>query len=100
MNISNIQSQLAYNRHILAVLHGQLQHEKQERTHFSRNGLPDLAEAYQKEIVKTRKIIAKLVVLQKALKKDMATALEYQKVAKNIDNLLKNLVMAQAGEAF
>lgn len=89
MNISNIQSQLAVNRAILNMLHKDVESDKGSRKLFSSKERLDLASFYHKEVIRTKKQIAKLVVLQKALKKDLSREIAYERAARALDSIVR-----------
>jgi hypothetical protein len=80
MNISQIQSQLAFNRRAITRLHCNIECLKDFLKNY--NAFPAEERLYVKGIQRSSKEIARLVVLQKALKKD----LNYQIKENNIYN--------------
>lgn len=87
MNTSLIQSQLAMNRALLNHLHSAVKSDKNNRGFFSFSGNMDTAYLYHKEVVKAKKYIAKLVVLQKALKKDLSREIAYERASRALSSL-------------
>jgi hypothetical protein len=72
MNVPQIQSQLALNRELLKWQHEILEDAKECRKYFSDEGNDVYATREHKHVVMTRKKIARMAVLQKALKADLA----------------------------
>mgnify|MGYP003430195984 CR=1 FL=1 len=94
MKINQIQSQLAYNRQQLANMHWSVAVNKEYRSVYL-----DDSDCVLKEILKDSKRIATLAALQKALKKDLARELMYERAARQM-NLIKASVMSNVGEQF
>lgn len=95
-----LQSLLAHNRDAITGLHITVGVSKGARDYHSHCGLRESAECYHKKAVKCSKAIEKLVVVQKALKKELAQAIWQADAVRTIQHVDKMLCMAQAGEVF
>lgn len=80
MNISEITSQIAINRQHINNLHDMEEFYTLSRTNCSRNGMPLQAEFHDKHVMKAKKKIARLVVLQKSLKQELQYTYEHMRL--------------------
>lgn len=101
MNIPQIQSQLCQNRACLYGLHAFLATAIILRKQYSGDeDYHHYTDKWHKNVVKTRKLIARMVVLQKALKFDLSCIIEKQRRSREIikQNEVRITAMIQAGE--
>jgi hypothetical protein len=99
MNITNTKEQILINRSKLNNMYAELTQNKHSKRIADEQGWLDTEHYFHNVINKLKPRIAKLVVLQKALKKDLAREIFVQNWADRQSDL-KYLMQDQAGEVY